>query len=162
MTRAAAPAATTPTPCTVALRTAGAMLVELPITPAPDPVLWVAIIRPAACAPGGWARQLWWRTVDGAGWSIPHACIFGAVVEFGADPHPRRHRDRHPHRWYGIAVAHDHDWLVVHGPYAHPADAERQATEWLASARAYAVALHDPSAEAPEPAHRPTATRRMS
>lgn len=158
MKRPAVAATTVPEPCTVALRSGGSTLVEFPLALGSDAMPWVAIVRRAASVPEGWARQFWWPAPDGAGWSIPHACVFGAVVEFGADPRQRRRGGRRLHRWYGIAVAHDHDWLVVHGPYPHPADADRQAAEWLATARAYAVALHDPTGEPAEPGHRPSVT----
>ena len=54
------------------------------------------------------------------------------------------------------AVAHDHDWLVVHGLHQHAADADRHAAAWLASARAYVVVLHDPAAAPADDRSRPS------
>ena len=73
------------------------------------------------------------------------SCVFGTVIEFGADITTGPRRDRRPIRWYGIALAHETEWLVAHGPYRHPAHAHRQATAWLVTARAYAISLHAPT-----------------
>lgn len=144
-------------PVTTALRCVGAILLELPHLPTPGPTPWVATIRSAPHQPDQWARQIW-RPVE-QGWTIPSACVFGTIVEFGADHTAGRRRDRRTVRWYGIAVAHQHDWLILHGPHAHPTDAEYLARQWLAPARAYAVTIHDPMTDrTPEQsthAHRP-------
>jgi hypothetical protein len=85
--------------------------------------------------------------------------VFGTIVEFGADITTGRRRDRRPVRWYGIAVAHEHDWLICHGPHLAPDAAEQAADRWLRSARAYAVTLHDPTiAHTNDPTRRPALT----
>jgi hypothetical protein len=142
-----------PTPHTVALRCAGPVLLELPIAPAPRSVVWVASIRSAPHTPIGWVRHVW--RAEPAGWIVPNSCIFGTVIEVGADITTGRRRDRRPIRWYGIAVAHEHDWLIAHGPHPTPGDAEHQAGEWLRAARTYAVTLHEPTST-----HTPDTTRR--
>jgi hypothetical protein len=130
-------------PTTLALRCAGAVLLELPITATAQSRVWVASIRSAPHTPAGWARHMW--RPDTIGWTIPNSCVFGTVVEFGADITTGRRRDRGPVRWYGIAVAHEHDWLICHGPHPTPDAAEYTSSRWLQRARAYAVALHDPT-----------------
>jgi hypothetical protein len=132
-------------PTTIALRCAGAVLLELPIAPTANGRVWVASIRSAPHTTIGWARQLW--RPDMIGWTVPNSCVFGTVVEFAADITTGRRRHRHPVRWYGIAVAHEHDWLICHGPHPTPDTAEHVASEWLRSARAYAVTLHDPTTD---------------
>ena len=148
---------------TVALRCAGALLQESPLALADGAVPWAALIWSTNRTPAGWARQVWHQPPDRDGWLIPAECRFGAVVEFGADRPAHRRRPAQVYRWYGIAVAHERDWLVLHGPHAHPADAERLALEWLTPARAHVIALHDPTAllpAAPEPDARPSIRRR--
>jgi hypothetical protein len=130
---------------TIALRCAGAVLLESPIVPTAQSRVWVALIRFAPHTTIGWARQLW--RPDEAGWTVPRSCVFGTIIEFGADITTGRRRHRGPVRWYGIAVAHEHDWLICHGPHPTPDIAEHTASEWLQHARAYAVTLHDPTVE---------------
>jgi hypothetical protein len=139
-------ATATKPPTTVALRCAGALLQESPLEPNADATLWVALIRSTNRTPDGWVRQLWQPSHDRLGWLVPAECRFGAVVEFGADLPPTCRRPAVPVRWHGIAVAHERDWLVLHGPYPHPSIAEQIAVEWLTPARAQVIALHDPTA----------------
>jgi hypothetical protein len=144
-------------PTTIALRCAGAVLLELPITPSVNSRVWVASIRSAPHTPAGWARQLW--RPDTIGWTVPGSCVFGTVIEFGADITTGRRRDRRQVRWYVIAVGHEHDWLICHGPHPTPDIAEQVASEWLRSARAYAVTLHDPTIDhTSDPTRRPALT----
>lgn len=127
---------------TTALRCVGSTLVELPFHPRPGASLWIATLRPASELAQSWARVVWEPTI-GRGWTIPTACTFGSVVEFGADTvHSRRTTTEH--RWYGIAVAHEPHWLVAHGPFTGPATAEIQAQRWLAEERNDAIARNDP------------------
>jgi hypothetical protein len=132
-------------PTTIALRCAGAALLELPITPTPRSQVWIASIRSAPHTATGWVRHMW--RPDIIGWTIPNSCVFGTVVEFGADITTGHRRHRRPVRWYGVAVAHEHDWLICHGPHPTNESAECTADGWLRSARAYAVTLHDPTAD---------------
>ena len=121
---------TTPTNGVVALRTIGAVLVELPFTPAAGTYTWAASIWPAAGHPAGWGRQVWNYDPTRRGWIIPPSCTHGTVIELGAATTPRR---RHPARtltaWYGVALAHDHQWLVCTTPFDNPATAQHHATQ---------------------------------
>ena len=144
-------AARTVGPVTVALRCAGPVLLELALTPDRGVQPWVASIRTASHRADGWARQPWRPAPDGAGWTIPASCVFGTIVEFGADRTTGRRRHRRTVRWYGIAVAHEPDWLILHGPHPHPANAEHQAARWLTAAKAYAITLDDPCADHTSP-----------
>jgi hypothetical protein len=148
-------------PTTVALHCAGATLLELPITPTARSRVWVASIRSAPHTPRGWARQMWRPEI--IGWTVPNSCVFGTIVEFGADITTGRRRDRRPVRWYGIAVAHEHDWLICHGPHPTPDAAEHAAHGWLRRARAYAITLHDPTIDhTANPTRRPALTGETS
>jgi hypothetical protein len=86
---------TTPTIGVVALRTIGAVLVELPFIPAAGTYTWAASIWPAADHPVGWGRQVWSYDPTRRGWIIPPSCTHGTVIELGAATTPRR---RHPAR----------------------------------------------------------------
>lgn len=132
-----------PTPTTRALRCSHSLLLETAVTIEQHSRVWVASIRPTPHLAENCHRDVW--PMSNVGWTIPTSCVFGTAIEFGADivTGPRKHR--RTVRWYGIAVAHEPDWLVVHGPFPHPTDAHKQANAWLASARAYAVSLHTPT-----------------
>lgn len=144
-----------PTPTTSALRCSHSLLLETAVTIEQRSRVWVASIRPAPHLADDWHRDVW--PMSNPGWTIPTSCVFGTVIEFGADivAGPRKHR--RTFRWYGIALAHEPDWLVVHGPFPLPTDAHKQADAWLTSARAYAVSLHAPS----DPTERPTMRPRL-
>ena len=124
------------------LRCVGSTLIELPLIPEPGAGLWIATVHAATELADGWARHLWEPTV-GRGWTIPERCAFGSLIEFGADTAEAR-RQSNPHRWYGIAIAHEPQWLVVHGPFDGPAGADSQAREWLTKSRAEATERNDP------------------
>ena len=131
-----------PTPSTIALRCVGSELVELPITPCLSAAPWIAILRPAPETSDRWARLIWEPTV-GRGWIIPSAFTFGSLVEFGADIPQRRNRPS-AHRWYGIAVAREPHWLVVHGSFDGPDGAAREAHDWLTDQRRDAAVRNNP------------------
>jgi hypothetical protein len=147
-----------PSPTTIALRCAHSLLLETPVTVEKYSRVWVSSMRPMPHHPDGWNREVW--PAVAAGWIIPASCVFGTVVEFGADitTGPRKHR--RPVRWYAVALAHEPDWLVVHGPHQHPNDAYQQATAWLTTARAYTVSVHAPTDTAQRPTNRPRFDRR--
>ena len=78
----------------------------------------------------GWSRMLWTPDDAGGGWLVPGRLAGGDVLEFGNDTADR------PVRWYGIVDSYDAvEWLILQGPYAHPADAHNDAQRLLAQLR---------------------------
>ena len=87
----------------------------------------VATIPRIPSQPIGSERQLWQRTRDRTGWKIPESCVFGSLIEFGfTGPF-----EYDGHRRYYFAIARDHRWLIVEGPFRYPADADYQAQLWM-------------------------------
>ncbi|MFT3851967.1 MAG: hypothetical protein QM733_04410 [Ilumatobacteraceae bacterium] len=80
-------------PPIVALRTIGAVLIELPFAVEPIEQPWAASIWPAPG--GGWGRELWTYDPRRRGWIIPSSCHHGTIVEArDRDPAPPTHRHR--------------------------------------------------------------------
>ena len=106
-------------------RVAHGSLIDSPLQPAPNSLVWIATMWADTQQPTGWGRLQWNRHPSGRGHTIHPMTHLSDVIEFGADT------ANNPDRWYGYLTHATDTYLEIVGPFAHPADAAEDAAAAL-------------------------------